>query len=114
MMDEWTRLAAAAVKIPLEDVPEAQRIEGSPRTGAVRLGSFGGATVGVWEMTPGVMSDVEVDEMLVVLTGAATVELDDGRRISLEPGDVAQLRAGQKTIWTVTRTLRKVFFALRA
>ena len=32
-----------------------------------------GAAVGVWEMTPGVATDVEEDEVFVVLSGSASI-----------------------------------------
>jgi len=113
MLDELTKAAAARIALPLTDVPEAQRIAGTPRTGATKLGDFGGVTLGVWEMTPGTMRDVEIDEAFVVLHGAGTVEFDDGTVTSLEPGDVVRLRAGQRTVWTVSETLRKVYLAHR-
>jgi uncharacterized protein len=93
-------------------VPAEQRISGTPKTGSVQIEKFGGTVVGVWEMTPGVMRDVEVDEILTVLSGAATVEFQDGKTITLEPGTVARLHAGQQTVWTVTQTLRKVYVLL--
>jgi uncharacterized cupin superfamily protein len=113
MLDEKTKAAAAHMALPLADVPEAQRIAGTPRTGAAKLGEFGGVTLGVWEMTPGTMRDVEIDEVFVVLHGAGTVEFSDGTITSLEPGDVLRLHAGQRTIWTVTQALRKVYLAQR-
>jgi uncharacterized cupin superfamily protein len=67
---------------------------------------------GVWEMTPGVMSDVESDEVFVVLSGSATVEFDDeGETLHIEAGDVVRLAAGARTVWSVTETLRKVYLA---
>ena len=114
MLDELTKTAAAGIALPLADVPEAQRIAGAPRTGATKLGDFGGATLGVWEMTPGTMRDVEIDEVFVVLQGAGTVGFTDGTIMSLEPGDVVRLHAGQRTVWTVHETLRKVYLAQRA
>lgn len=114
MIDAWTQEAAAKLQLPLSDVPPAQRIAGSPRTGARSLGVFGGVNVGVWEMTPGTMSDTEVDEIFVVLHGKAKVEFKDGAPIMLSPGDVVRLHAGQQTVWTVTETLRKVYISLRA
>ena len=113
MLDETTKTEAARLDLPLADVPEAQRIAGSPRTGAAKLGAFGGVNLGVWEMTPGTMRDVEIDEVFVVLHGAATVEFADGAITRLAPGDVVRLHAGQQTVWTVTETLRKVYLSLR-
>jgi len=112
MLDNWQKLAASEIAIPHQDVPAEQRIAGAPKTGSVQIEKFGGAVVGVWEMTPGVMRDVEVDEILTVLSGAATVEFQDGSRLTLEPGAVARLHAGQHTVWTVTETLRKVYVLL--
>ena len=61
-------------------------------------------------MTAGVMTDVEADEVFVVLSGSATVEFADGTTpLNLGPGDVARLAAGTETVWTVTETLRKVY-----
>ncbi|MGY4712326.1 cupin domain-containing protein [Mycolicibacterium sp. CBM1] len=93
-----------------ESVPPEQSLGGDPHTGTAELGRFGGLQVGVWEMTPGVMSDVEADELFVVLSGAATVEFDDETSaLTLGPGDVVRLAAGAKTVWTVSETLRKVY-----
>ena len=114
MIDSWTQEAAAKLQLPLSDVPAAQRIAGSPRTGAQGLGQFGGVNVGVWEMTPGTMSDTEVDEIFVVLHGAAIVEFKDRAPMTLMPGDVVRLYAGQQTVWKVTETLRKVYISLRS
>lgn len=114
MIDELTKEAAASLDLPLSDVPAAQRIKGSPRTGAKSLGQFGGVNLGVWEMTPGTMSDTEVDEIFVVLHGAATVEFKDRPPMTLAAGDIVRLHAGQQTVWTVTQTLRKVYLSLRS
>src|SRR5690349_17679596 len=111
MLDDLTKVAAARLALRLADVPEAQRIAESPRTGAAKLGELGGLTLGVWEMTPGAMRDVEIDEVFIVLSGAGTVEFEDGRVMTLEPGDVIRLHAGQRTVWTITEALRKVYFA---
>lgn len=78
------------------------------------LGVVGGAEVGVWEITTGVADDTEIDELFVVLSGSARVEfLDEGRSIELGPGSIARLRAGQRTRWHVTETLRKVYVILQ-
>lgn len=100
--------------IPLdhEPVPPGQVVAGSPTTGTVELHDFNGNAVGVWELSVGAMSDVEVDEVFVVLFGAATVEfVDEKRTVALGPGSVGRLKTGQRTVWTVTETLRKVYFA---
>ncbi|EID16790.1 cupin domain-containing protein [Mycolicibacterium phlei] len=101
---------AADLTLEHEPVPAAQSVRDYPTTAAVELGEFNGLEVGVWEMSPGVMTDVEADEVFVVLSGAATVEFADGTpALTLGPGDVVRLAAGAQTVWTVTETLRKVY-----
>jgi hypothetical protein len=91
-------------------VASDQVVDGHPRTGLATLGRFGGLEVGVWEMTPGVMRDVEADEVFVVIAGAAVDKFMDGTApLTLKPGDVARLAQGAETVWTVTETLRKVY-----
>ncbi len=79
--------------------------------GVAELGALGEREYGVWEHSVGVSSDVEVDEVFVVLFGAASVAFGDGTVIELGPGSVGRLRDGQSTVWTVTETLRKVYIA---
>lgn len=101
---------AGSLFVEHEPVPADQVADGHPRTGIGTLGRFAGLEVGVWEMTPGVMRDVEADEVFVVIAGAATVEFVDGTApLTLSPGDVVRLAAGTETVWTVTETLRKVY-----
>jgi uncharacterized cupin superfamily protein len=103
-----------ASSLPLEygPVPADQVVSGSPTTGIAELGEFDGHAFGVWEMTPGAMSDTEDDEFFVVLFGAATVEfVDEGRTVSLVAGSIMTLTAGARTVWTVMETLRKVWVA---
>ena len=101
---------AGSLFIEHEPVAPDQVAAGRPYTGAGTLGRFGEAEIGVWEMTPGVMRDVEADEVFVVIAGAATVEFADSTApLTLRPGDVVRLAAGAETVWTVTETLRKVY-----
>ena len=105
---------AAAIALEHEPVANAQVVEGSPQTGWVELASSEQGEWGVWEMTPGAMSDVEVDETFVVVAGHATLErhLDDQLVVEeLFPGVCVTLIAGEETIWRVSKTLRKVYFA---
>ena len=98
---------AAALEIAHEPVPEQQRVAGSPATGYVELED----SLGVWEMTPGAMSDVEADEVFIVIAGDATVEFVDPAlpSVELRPGSVVRLTEGMQTVWTVRETLRKVY-----
>lgn len=111
MSQDWIRKSARGLSLEMTNVPEEQRIGGAPKTGSHNLGRFADLRVGVWEMTVGTMRDVEVDELFVVVQGAATVDFEDGTSITLSPGDVGKLQAGQKTVWTVTEALRKVYLA---
>lgn len=65
--------------------------------------------VGLWEAGPGTDTDVEVDELFVVLAGAGTVRFEDGEVIELRPGVVVRLHAGDRTTWVVTERLRKLY-----
>jgi len=104
---------AATLGIPLEPVPAAQVVDGAPQAGFVELETVEGVEVGVWEHTPGASTDVESDEVFVVLSGSATVAFDDPALddIELHPGAVVRLTAGMRTVWTVRETLRKVYIA---
>jgi uncharacterized cupin superfamily protein len=101
---------AAALVLAHEPVSADQVVAGSPTTGIHEIDE----STGVWEMTPGAMSDVEVDELFVVLAGEATVGFIDPAlpSIELRPGSVVRLEAGMRTVWTVRETLRKVYIAL--
>jgi uncharacterized cupin superfamily protein len=70
-----------------------------------------GVVTGVWEIEPGVATDVEVDETFVVVSGRATVEIEGGPTLELAPGTVGVLHAGDRTVWRVSETLRKVYVA---
>jgi uncharacterized protein len=76
------------------------------------LATLGDAEIGLWGMEPGVDHDTEVDEVFVVLAGRCTVEFEDGEVLTLAPGVAVRLRAGERTTWTVTEALRKVYVAL--
>ncbi|QRZ09701.1 cupin domain-containing protein [Mycolicibacterium austroafricanum] len=101
---------ATGLDLTREPVPAEQAVRGDPRTGSATLADFLGVEVGVWEMTPGVGTDVEVDEVFIVLSGAATIEFGDATpALHVGPGDVVRLAAGAETVWTVAETLRKIY-----
>jgi uncharacterized cupin superfamily protein len=107
-----TSIRASALELDTQPVSPDQTVSGQPRTAVLALTEFGGLEVGVWEMTPGVMSDVESDEVFVVLSGSATVEFaDESDTLHVQPGDVVRLAEGANTVWTVTETIRKVYLA---
>lgn len=110
-----------AGKVELSHAPigDNQRAAGqeSATTGYAELGILGNAEVGIWEMSAGAMLDIESDEFFAVLSGRATVRiLDadgfDAQELRLVPGSVVRLHGGMRTVWTVTETLRKIYFTL--
>ena len=105
--------AVAALELALVHEPVAadQVVDGAPTTGFATVSSLGDLEVGVWEMSVGAMRDVESDEVFVVIAGRATVTFDaDDRVMTLSAGSVARLSAGEHSVWTVTETIRKVYF----
>ncbi len=102
---------ALAAPITLEPLPAAQIVSGSPSAGVSEL-VVGDTEIGIWEHTPGTSTDVEADEVFVVLSGRATVEIvETGETLQLAPGVIGRLAAGTATRWAVTETLRKIYIA---
>ncbi|MCX3060430.1 cupin domain-containing protein [Streptomyces beihaiensis] len=108
--------APFAVRIPeVELEPEPldpdQIVSGEPVvTGKVLWESPDGKQLrGIWQITPGVVTDTEADELFVVAGGRATVEVEGGPTLEVGPGSVAVLREGDRTTWTVHETLRKAY-----
>ncbi|QNP66886.1 cupin domain-containing protein [Streptomyces genisteinicus] len=99
------------VALDPEPLESGQILSGDPEvSGKVILESGDGRRVrGIWQITPGVVTDVEADEVFVVLSGSATIAVEGGPTFDVGPGDLAVLRAGDRTTWTVHETLRKVY-----
>ncbi|TVZ96418.1 cupin domain-containing protein [Streptomyces sp. BK340] len=94
-----------------EPLDPEQIVSGNPEvTGKVVWESADGRQIrGIWQITPGVVTDTEADELFVVISGSATIEFEDGPTLRVGPGDMAVLRAGDRTTWTVHETLRKAY-----
>ncbi|MBG6056023.1 putative cupin superfamily protein [Salinibacterium sp. CAN_S4] len=102
---------ALTAPVTTEPLPSAQISSGSPSAGELELVA-GETEIGIWEHSPGTSTDVEVDEVFVVLSGSATVEfMESGVVLRLAPGVVARFAAGTATRWTVTETIRKIYIA---
>ncbi|TDZ93508.1 cupin domain-containing protein [Mycobacteroides salmoniphilum] len=99
---------AAAWELDLEALTEGV-ITGEPRAGAQAIYSIWGVEIGIWEMTPGAASDVEEDEIFVVLSGLGSIQHEDGSITPLHPGRLVRLHAGHRNTWHVTHTIRKVY-----
>jgi uncharacterized cupin superfamily protein len=64
---------------------------------------------GIWEITPGIVTDTEADELFVVHRGRATIEIEGHGVLNVGPGIVGVLAQGMKTKWTIHETLRTVY-----
>ena len=92
------RVAAAAAELADEPLDPEQVIAGDPRTSSyVLTESADGTETGVWRCTPGTFSDVEADEVFVVVEGRATIAWDGGE-VEVGPGDVCTLAPGTETV----------------
>ena len=103
-----------ALHLPLNPWPLDPRdiVEGHPEIhGHVLWTSPDGRDQrGIWQISPGIVRDVEVDELFVVLSGRATLTIAGQPPIDLFPGVAGVLRAGESTIWRISETLRKVYY----
>jgi uncharacterized cupin superfamily protein len=110
-VDTSQGIHVSSLRLQPVSLPPEQLLEGQPRISHALISSSPDGRVerGVWEMTPGVISDVEADELFVAVSGRATIELAEGRIITVEPGDAVILREGERTVWRVSETLRKVY-----
>ncbi|SDQ48285.1 cupin domain-containing protein [Leucobacter chromiiresistens] len=107
------------IDVELEAVDPADTVSGSPEQGIAELGGIAGAELGIWELRGGTVTDTEVDELFIVLSGSASIELLDvpgdpgaaGSVVEVAAGDVMRLIAGTRTRWTVGDHIRKVYVA---
>lgn len=65
--------------------------------------------VGLWEAGPGTDTDVEVDEVFLVLAGAGSITFADASVLELRPGVLVRLREGDRTTWQITERIRKLY-----
>ena len=102
------------MQLALDDDPldPGQIVAGDPQVThrLIDAAADGRVQRGVWQITPGVVTDTEADEMFVVVSGRASIELlDSGTILHVNPGDMVVLHAGERTRWTIHETLRKVY-----
>ena len=72
----------------------------------------GDMEVGVWEHSVGDSTDIEVEEVFIVISGKGRVTCDQGGVIELSPGTVGILPSGSRTTLSITEPLRKVWVTL--
>lgn len=103
-------LDAHTLALPVRRLDAARTLAGTADIGTLPLASLAGVEVGLWEITPSLSTDVEADEVFVVLEGDATVSFEDGSpTLELRPGSVARLAAGARSTWNVREKLRKLY-----
>jgi uncharacterized cupin superfamily protein len=101
--------ALADSELEADAIDPAKVVSGDPEVRVLPLHDSDDLAVGVWQHSTGVSTDVEADEVFVVLSGRATVEVAGGPTLEIGPGDVGLLPAGARTTWTVHETLRKIY-----
>jgi uncharacterized cupin superfamily protein len=102
-------IRVADVDLDHAPLPADQVVAGTPSTGSAALDISDVWEAGVWEHTVGTSTDVEADEVFVVISGRASIAIDGGPTLEVGPGDLGILEAGSATTWTVHETLRKVY-----
>ncbi len=102
-------VAATTQELTPDPLDPSQVVSGNPQVSAHELLETDTLAVGIWQHTAGVSTDVEVDEIFVVLTGRASIEVAGGPTLVVGPGDVGVLEAGAETTWTVHEDLRKIY-----
>jgi uncharacterized cupin superfamily protein len=103
---------AAQIQLDHDRLDAKRNVSGDVTTAVSAQATEGDMEVGVWEHSVGTSTDVEVEEVFVVLEGQGTVTCDQGGRIDLAPGVVGLLPMGAQTKWTITAPLRKVWITL--
>ena len=110
-------ITALALHVPLDPVAPDRVVSGHPFEGSIPLDERHGREFGVWEITPGVSTATEDEEIFIVLSGRATIAFEHvpwasgpTPPIELAPGSVVRLTEGMRTVWTVHETLRKIYF----
>ncbi len=101
--------ALTEADLDLDDLDPTKIVSGAPKIRSLSLHDSADLAVGVWQHSAGVSRDIEADEIFVVLSGRATIEITDGPTLEVGPGDVGLLPAGAQTVWTIHESLRKIY-----
>lgn len=102
-------LHVADAELAPDEIDPSSVVAGDPRASSKVLHEEGRVERGIWQLTPGVVTDTEADEIFTVLSGRATIEIKGGSTLRVGPGDVCVFAEGAETTWTVHETLRKVY-----
>jgi uncharacterized protein len=101
-------LAEDVLALPLTERSHAGVwIEGGwPVASTKVLGHVASNRIAVWEVTGGVVADIENDELILILAGSGRLRFEDGENVELHPGTCVRLHAAERTEWTVLTTMR--------
>lgn len=102
-------VSATSQALDPDPLDASQVVSGNPQVSSYELLDTDALAVGIWRHTAGVSTDVEADEIFVVLSGRATIEVASGPTLEVGPGDVGVLEAGAETTWTIHDDLRKIY-----
>lgn len=93
-----------------EQLEPDQVILGQPQVSSLVLYRGEGGEAGLWQITPGVVTDVEAEESFLVIEGRAIIEYADGRAFTVGPGDTHHFEGGEEATWKVEKTLLKAWW----
>jgi uncharacterized cupin superfamily protein len=91
--------------------PFAPAASPAPRIVDTPVSSIRDVEVGFWQIDAGSATDVEVDEVFLVLAGSGQVTFGDGSVLPLLPGVLVRLVEGDRTSWLIEQPLRKLYVA---
>jgi len=105
-------LPTVSAEFEPDPIEPGQVVSGEPEAATLMLSNEDetGECSGLWKLTPGVVRDVEVKERSLILAGYGWVEFENGTRTELMPGVVLTFAGGEKTVWTIEKTLFKAFW----
>ncbi|MBN8870881.1 MAG: DUF861 domain-containing protein [Solirubrobacterales bacterium] len=93
-----------------EELDPGQVILGNPEVSSLTLYEQDGVEAGLWQITPGEVTDVEATETFMVIKGRAVIEYSDGRAFTVGPGNSHHFEGGEETTWKVEETLLKAYW----
>jgi uncharacterized cupin superfamily protein len=104
---------AAHAEVEMTDAPIPRHwiVEGTPQAHSKRLttSSDGVAAVIAWSCTPGRFYwHYTVDEIAQIIAGEVFITDENGDSRRAGPGDMVYFRAGSKSLWHVTQTIKKI------
>jgi len=103
--------AHAEVELTEAPIPRHWIVEGTPQAHSKRLATSEdtAAAVIAWSCTPGRFYwHYTADEISHISSGEVFVTDENGDSRRLGPGDMVYFRAGSKSLWHVTQTIKKV------